>query len=186
LNRIVGDAFQLAYARQRMLKLQRSGTKMLSPDTQPIPHLCDRYNPWSYQTSDESGANECNNGTGNNAPTNTNNNPSPAHIPLMLELPPPPSCPPPPPMGTDPNGSLAHCSSSPELTTTPISGTNGLVLSPVSQNTTNGVSPTCTGTSDSNFFFATNRDVTNSDANGHMHSQNKTNGLNSSDDLESR
>ncbi|KAG5447780.1 hypothetical protein CSKR_106816 [Clonorchis sinensis] len=77
LNRIIGDAFQLAFIKQRMAKIAAQGDSD-ADSTGPIPRLSDWHEPWPSST-----------GTLN---PNTNNN----ALIGILELPPPPSYPPPP------------------------------------------------------------------------------------------
>ncbi|CAL8071968.1 unnamed protein product [Calicophoron daubneyi] len=74
LNRIVGDAFQLAYLRQR-LKAQGSSSEGSDVSSTSIPRLTDRHPPWP--------------------PPPASDDPSSSAL-NVLNLPPPPSCPPPP------------------------------------------------------------------------------------------
>ncbi|KAF5403246.1 Tensin-4 [Paragonimus heterotremus] len=89
LNRIVGDAFQLAYVRQRLTEIQCNGDNGSNANEKAItrlPRLCDQHSRWPVQPTLSSMANsDSSHANGNNA-----------SVLDMLELPPPPTCPPPP------------------------------------------------------------------------------------------
>ncbi|TPP56284.1 hypothetical protein FGIG_12434 [Fasciola gigantica] len=167
---------------------------MSSTEFQPIPRLCDRYSPWIQQPVTETSPN-----TEASEKTNFVSSPAPM-LPLVLELPPPPSCPPPPPKNNDPNTSLTHCSSSPELTVPPNAtmptGLDGST-DPVSrdQMTTNVLTPTKMRISESNpsrTSLSTNLANVNGHDNHHDHQFDdpRNNGIsnecNGSNDLDSR
>ncbi|VDQ16861.1 unnamed protein product, partial [Trichobilharzia regenti] len=75
LNRIIGDAFKLAYLRQRLIKLHQSGKHDASTMLN-IPQLSDCYPVWLPQIDETSKS---------------------LSLLNTLKLPPPPSFPPPPP-----------------------------------------------------------------------------------------